>query len=70
MTEGAWLLFLLTTLSTPTGPAIEITATRHASEARCEQEKKKVVRPNVAAGCERERRAVRQEAIHERQPNP
>lgn len=66
MTEGAWLLFLLTTLSTPQGPAIEITATRHATEARCEQEKKKVIRPNVVAGCERERKAMRQEAIHGR----
>ena len=66
MTEGAWLLFLLTILSTPHGPAVEVTATRYATEIRCEQEKKKAIRPNVIAGCERERRAGRQETIHER----
>ena len=53
MTEGAWLLFLLTTVSTPMGPTVEVTATRHATEVRCEQEKKKATRPGVVARCER-----------------
>lgn len=56
MTEGAWLLFLLTTLATPLGPTVEVTATRHTTESRCEQEKKRVTRPGVVARCERDRK--------------